>query len=136
MNAVDLIVLALAAARLTRIVTLDGIFAPVRRFIDYRWPGEETTFADSEVVVNGTDTLGNTIGYLRKTKVDLFKSGDIWYATTPRWAGNLISCPWCTSVWVSVGVLVLAVTMSEWIWYPFYVLAIAEVAGVICSRTT
>lgn len=110
MNALDLVVLALAAARLTRVITIDGIFAPIRRFIDYRWPGESTSFADSEVQINGTDTLGNSIGYLKKTRVDVFKA-DAWYATVPKWPGNLISCAWCIGFWIAVAV---------WATYWFY----------------
>jgi hypothetical protein len=127
-NWLDLVVLTLAAARLTRLVTLDGITAPIRRFIDYRWPGEDTTFADSEVQINGTDTLGNTIGYLHKTRVDVFKSGDAWYATKPRWAGNLISCPWCIGFWIAV-----AVWASYWFYDDIVIFAvpfaISEVIG-------
>lgn len=128
MNWLELVVVALAASRLTRLVVHDSITDPVRRFIWRRWPGALTSFGASDVKTNGKDALGREVGYINGS-LDAFKADDgYWYAQRPRFIGSLIECHWCTGIWVGVGVF------AVWWFYPVVVpylaaLAVAEVVG-------
>lgn len=128
----DYLILALAVSRLTRLVVHDSISERFRTFIWRRWPGTDTQFGDTEVAVDGKDTLGNRIGQLT-TGVDVFRTSVAWFATTPRFVGNLISCHWCLSVWMAV-----AVWAGYWVYdglaWWLLPLALSEVTGLLNDR--
>ncbi len=96
----NLIVLALAAARLARLITTDDLLDKPREWVLRRWPSEDTLFGDSEV----------NEGRL-STGVEVFREDDGWYAWVPSRWGDLVTCVWCVSFWI--GVLV-------WTAYQFY----------------
>ena len=126
MNWLDLVIVALAASRLTRLVVSDTITEPLRNFVWRRFPGHLTTWGDSEVKQNGTDTFGRPAGVVRH--FDVFKVDTLWFAVRPRFVGSVIECHWCTGLWVGVGVFA-----AFW-FYPVIVpylaaLAVAEVIG-------
>ncbi len=132
MNALELIVLALAVSRIARLIVSDAILDKPREWVLRRYPGATTEFGDTEVVENGTNTFGRRIGYLRTTNVPVFKASS-WFASEPRFVGNVISCTWCTGVWVAI-----ATWLAYW-FYPDLVywvapLALAEVAGLLNDR--
>jgi hypothetical protein len=59
--------------------------------------------------------------------------GGAWYAVHPKFLGNLISCHWCSGLWLAIG------GWAAWWFYPdivFYLipLAIAEVLGLLNDR--
>lgn len=132
MTWLDLVIVALAASRLTRLIVHDSITEPMRVWMWRRWPSRDTEFGDSEVNTDGKDTLGNPIGQLR-TGVDVFRTKTAWFATRPRFVGNLISCHWCSGIWVACAVWAVA-----W-FYPVTVpllaaLAVAELIGLLNDR--
>jgi hypothetical protein len=57
-------------------------------------------------------------------------TGDEWgrhrWAWVPRWVGELVSCTWCASVWVSAGVTALT---TLWISVPLPLLVWATAAA-------
>lgn len=127
-----LTILALGVSRLTRLVVHDTITERLRAWIWYRWPASDTLFGDSEVTANGRDTLGTHIGRL-STGVRVFKAKDGWLAEQGRFVGNLISCHWCTSVWL--GIIVWA---GWWFYHDLVILlapfALSEVSGLLNAR--
>lgn len=134
MNPLDLLILALAVSRLSRLIVSDSITEKLRNWIWYRLPASDTEFGDSEVKVDGKDTLGNQIGVLHKTGVHVFRTRTAWYATQPRMIGNLISCPWCAGFWVAI-----AVWAGYW-FYPETVIftvpfALSEITGLLNARS-
>jgi hypothetical protein len=86
------IILALAAHRLTRLITTDTIFSPLREKIWNKFPPD---------------------------KINL---------------GYLITCDWCTSIWVS------AILISSYLLIPYptvvvsLVLAISTIVGYLAAR--
>lgn len=126
MTWLTLLILALAVSRLSRLIVHDSITEPIRAWVWKRWPGSSTEFGDSEVH-NG----------ILATGVDVFRADSMetpgtraWYATRPRFIGELISCHWCLSVWVAI------VVWGAWCFYhdlqwflvPF---AFSEVTGLL-----
>lgn len=129
----ELVVLAFAVSRIARLVVSDAILDTPRNWFLSRFPADTTQFGDSEVIQGGKGSLGERVGRLRGSFVDVFKSGDAWYAAEPRWVGNLVSCAWCVSVWVAIAV------WAGYFFYPDLVywlapLALAEAAGLLNDR--
>lgn len=132
MNPLDLLILALAVSRVTRLIVHDTITESLRTWIWRRWPGEDTQFGDSEVKGNGTDTFGRKVGYLKSGKDVVWVSG-AWYATSPSFLGRVIECHWCAGIYVAIA------GWAAWWFYPdivFYLipLALAEVLGLLIDR--
>lgn len=124
----DLLIDLLAVYRLTRLVTTD-VFPPilaVRGWILRRWPDEETQFGDSEVQV--IEELDQAV--VGKVPVVPYKMG-WWVAARPHWLGELITCPWCASVWLA-GAVALVRDFTIWRWLAF-VLAASAVAGLLAT---
>lgn len=96
----DFIILALAVFRTVRLLTYDSIAQFIRD-----WFVVTTTHPDGMV-----------------TRVPLpygFR----------RTLGNLISCPWCVAVWITL-VYSFFYFLTPYAWYPLVLLAIAGVASV------
>jgi hypothetical protein len=120
---VSLVILALAVARLARLIAVDTIFDTPREWVARRWPTSIDLFGDSEVV-----------GSQLSTGVEVFRQPEGWYAVTPsKWA-EVITCVWCNSIWLAIAV---------WIAYNLYPgatvliatpLALSYVAGWLHDR--
>lgn len=128
MDAIELVVLALAVARLTRLLTTDTVpFGALRSRLLFRYPTVATVYTDSEVKADGKDTFGYQVGTAYGRQV--FKSGDSWYAVTPyRWT-ELITCNWCMGLWVGIIVWVAYWFYPDTVIYavPF---ALSQIAGM------
>lgn len=105
-------ILGLAVFRMSRLVVSDTIIEPARLRVLARYPSSSTVFMSG--------------GEGRVWVPDL----DGWIAEKPSWLGELISCVWCVSIWISVVVMVV-----WWVW-PVVVwwltpLALSAVAGIV-----
>ncbi len=98
----NLVILALAVARLTRLLTTDSLTQGIREWILTRWPDASTDFGDSEVKETGTDSLGFKTGTL-KTGREVFRTPEAWYAVDPVKWSELLTCDWCSSIWIGLG---------------------------------
>lgn len=131
MNPLDLLIIALAASRITRLIVHDSITEPLRYFIWRRFPGSQTTWGDSDVTQSTKDSFGRQVGMVGK--VDVFKLDGLWFADRSRFIGSLLECHWCTGLWVGIGAFAV-------LWfYPVVVpyaaaLAVAEVIGLLNDR--
>lgn len=131
MNPLELLIVGLAASRITRLAVSDTITEPLRRKLWRVFPGRDVTFGDSEVRRDGTDMFGREVGWMGTR--EMFKTDGAWYAVHPSWVGDLISCAWCTGLWVGV-----AGFAAYW-FYPVVVpyaaaLAVAELIGLLNDR--
>lgn len=99
----DLLVLALAVARLSRLITSDSLLQRPREALLRRWPTDDTTFGDSEVTKASTNTFGQTVGTLT-SGVEVIRAGDAWYPLNPYLWSELVTCVWCNSFWLAVAV--------------------------------
>lgn len=99
----SLVIDALATARLTRLITRDSITEPLRD----EWVMEAYERAGREAPEFGTV-----------------------FDEDPPMAATFITCPWCVSVWVGVGV-VAARRFAPALWGPIArALALSQVAGM------
>lgn len=126
---VTLVVLALASARLTRLIVRDKFTAPIPEFFQHRLH----TRADR--LLNQVDSPsggGWHIGHRHRRSVRRARRAD----AVARWFDELTSCGWCTSVWTSISLVVAwwAWTPSTWLPLVVYSLAAAEVAGQVRRR--
>jgi hypothetical protein len=99
---VNLVILALAVARLTRLVTQDTITQGIREWLLTRWPNVNTEFGDSEVTEMATDSLGYRTGTLTSGR-QVFRTSEAWYAEEPFKWSELLTCDWCLSIWIGIG---------------------------------
>jgi hypothetical protein len=118
-NETELLVDALAVARLARLVTKDVITVGPRDAV-IRW------------------------AYTRDGRADLLDGDDPWPAPPPADVvrtddhppkiARLITCPWCASVWLAGGVVVMR-RLAPGAWPRVArVLAMSHVAGLIANR--
>ncbi|HWF25160.1 MAG TPA: DUF1360 domain-containing protein [Solirubrobacteraceae bacterium] len=105
-SAVLLILDALAVARLTRLLTADVLTAPMREKLAGRAPAQTMSVGGERVMV----------------------------AARPRLA-QFITCPWCTSPYLAIGVIVLQVLSPPACLYVTAVLAFSMVAGLLAERS-
>lgn len=106
--------LALAAYRLTRIVTLDGFTEPWREAIFDRWPPDPDR-AGWRYVKQHRALAKRAVGAARPPV---------------HWIGQLIECPWCIGWWIS-GAVVLAAALVGSVPLPVVVWpAVSTVVGL------
>ena len=111
-NLVALIVYLLAAYRLTLLIVRDSIFNAVRDFIrDRGYVTERMTRVNGEVET-------------RLRAINRFWS----------WLHDLISCEWCTSIWVATVVVVLQHFQQSWFQYVCFALALSSVSGMLSEK--
>jgi len=107
----DLLLLALAGFRISRLIIEDTIFDPIRTALFVRWPGHDIEYEEKDRprVRGGTFELG----------------GD-YYASEPTEIGNrlskLLGCYACTGFWISLGLSIgyfLSPTGTRWFSLPW-----------------
>lgn len=113
---VDLAVDALAVYRLTVLVTEDYLTRDLR-----------------ELVIRGAYLRAGEIGHLNK--LDGRAVGELPEDDeAPPKLAKLVTCPWCSSVWLAAGVVAVSrVAPRQWR-YVARGLAFSAVAGIIGSR--
>jgi len=119
------VILSLAIARLTRLITTDSITEPIRRWVLYRWPTDETEFGDSEIDGDGSvRTLWTGVEVVKLT------GHDGWLALYPKKWSEVFTCDWCAGFWVAIVVWVAYwfYPVTEVLLTPF---ALAYVAGFL-----
>jgi hypothetical protein len=113
-NPLELLVDAVAAYRLTRLVTADDITAPIRDAI-VEWSYDR--LPDVEVERSGGETWSDVA---------------IADPDAPKLA-TLITCRWCTGVWVGAGV-VAARRLTPRAWQPLAeALSLAAAAALVAA---
>lgn len=94
----QVLVLALAAFRLSRLLIEDTITQPLRSWIFSRWPAQDVEYEAGDRVRGGTFQMAGKL-----------------YASNPTWTGDrlamLLGCYACTGFWVS-----LILTVIWWLW--------------------
>ena len=106
----DFVLLGLAAARLTDIISTDQVTQWLRRpFVKM----ETTEIAGHEVETRTGRGRG-----LRKV------------------LGDLLSCPWCVGVWVAACLTYAHLLMPAVIWIFILILAIAEIGSLVQTLST
>lgn len=106
----DLVLLGLAVARLTDIISTDDIMRWLREpFVRM----EETEIAGREVQTR----VGRGRGFRRVL-------------------GELFICPWCVAVWVAAGLSYLYYLAPEPIWLFILILAVSEIASLFQTFST
>ena len=108
-------ILALAAHRVTRLITTDTILDGPRIWLLTRWPASDTVFADY------------------RPGLMWVEASDGWMAERPSWLGDLVSCPWCIGFWISLMWVVLfavAPQVGFWVGLPF---AVSSIVGIVES---
>lgn len=106
-----LVLLAIAAWRITHFIQSDSLFEPVREFIYWFFPAPNwyttTTLKDNIEAVGDPNfyeiTRYRTRRLFRSVVDDL---GDwYFYAVKESKIGELVSCLWCLSIWTSAAVV-------------------------------
>ena len=106
----DLVLLGLAAARLTDIISTDQIMEWLRRpFVKM----ETTEIAEREVETRTGRWRG-----LKKV------------------IGDLLSCPWCVGVWVAASLTYAYFLLPAVIWVFILIMAIAEIGSLLQTLST
>lgn len=130
----QLLILTVAAWWVTRLVVVAD-FPPtvwLRETVWSRWPADDTLYPDDGVVIPDPDlpTEGVVNG---RVAVDWDDGLELWRPIRPRAFGNLISCPWCVSPYVTAVVVAVWVLWpaSLWLWL---VLTMAGVEALIATR--
>ena len=109
-NTLDLVLIGLAAARLSDVISTDEVMKWLREpFVQT----EETEIAGREV----TTRTGRGRG-IRKV------------------FGDLLSCPWCVGVWVAAGLSYAYFLLPGYVWLLILVLAIAEIGSILQTIST
>ena len=96
------VVCVLTVHRLTRLVVADT-FPPIKHLRDRilsRWPSEDTIFGEDAITSTSGEGQDDVVTTQAGVIVD-WEPEIGWYAREPHWFGDLITCPWCTSVWVA-----------------------------------
>lgn len=126
MTPFEAVVVALAVYRLTRLVTEDTILEPIRDRILARFPAYDTEYQDDPGVESPTNAYGRA----------LFESAPgRYYPVDASWLGTLISCAWCSSIWLAGLVTVAWYYLPAVTWWLVLPLAFSTIAGVIAAKT-
>jgi hypothetical protein len=116
-----LAIYALAAARITRMVTTDRLFdRPRRAFIVAAWRR-----AHPWIKAEPPEEQGNALAMVLSN-----------HAKDPPLSAYLISCPWCMSIWIggTVAPLVWFWGYRPWMLIPAFALAVSYLTGFLASR--
>lgn len=118
------LLVCLATHRVTRFVTRDAfpLIAIPREWVDRRWGID-----DADVARMREAKIGDPDGVGKYLKIpNIFQ----------RSFAYLITCDWCTSIWVSAGVTTLALIHTEttWPWWVLVWLTASTVTGLIAQR--
>ena len=131
LDAVWVILNALAVHRIARLIVADTILDPPRAWLLSRWPGADTEFTAEAVAITDQGEpivdMGDPDG--RRGAPLVRMDTDTWIAANPRWFGRWLECVWCVSVWVAPVVVWLMATQASWWQYPAAALAFSAVAG-------
>ncbi|ERN52872.1 DUF1360 domain-containing protein [Alkalihalophilus marmarensis] len=107
-NWIDFVILFLAVFRLTHLIVFDRLFDRVRNiFVE---------------IIEEIQDDGEVYQYIESKGRGLRKL-----------IGNVISCYWCTGVWVSIFLVIAFVFLYQIIWIPLLIFAISGAAGIIES---
>jgi len=128
LDAVSLVVLALATYRVARFVVEDTLFDKPRAWALTHWPGNDTEFTPEVIERRGSR-------YFNEADVELVvvrseTEGTTWVAAEPTMLGKWLECVWCVSVWVAAAIVVIDHHWAgfEWVTVP---LALSAAAGWI-----
>lgn len=102
----DLVIIVLATFRLTRLFVYDKITFFIRDMLQH---GEETYTQEG-------------VTYVRKVE----RSNGML-----RTAYELVTCPWCFSIWAALLVTYAYFVRVELFWFPILIFAISGVAGAV-----
>jgi hypothetical protein len=121
---VTVLLVCLATHRLTRLVTRDAlpIVAIPREWIDRHWGMEESDVQSLKAALAADPSLRDRLW---------------WPNVLKRSVAYLITCDWCTSVWVAGGVTVFTkiyIGGFGWMWAPLMWLTASSVTGLIAQR--
>ena len=103
---VTILILGLASFRLTRLIVYDKITEFLR-----------SPFFNE---VEETNEDGTKDIYLLPKEKGLKK-----------WIGELLSCFWCTGIWVSIGITLLFLSGARWGSFIILILAVAAIGSII-----
>jgi len=111
----EFLILSLAVFRISRLIVTDRISEPLRLRLLARFPSSETVFTEPGPGRFWAESL------------------DGWAVEHPHWLGELVSCMWCVSWWISLIVTVgwwAAPTVIVWLAAPF---ALSAVVGLLAE---
>lgn len=103
--AFDFFIITLAIFRLTRLFVYDKIMRFFREW-----------FMQKKVIQTNMGEMVELAGYPRGIR---------------RTISELLACPWCTGVWVSLPVFYAYAMYQSWAWYAIFVLALSGAATII-----
>lgn len=106
----DLVLLGLAAARLTDVISTDEVMKWLREPFIRLEPAE---IAGHETEIR----VGRGLGLRRAL-------------------GELLSCPWCVGVWIAAGLAYLYFLLPSVAWLFIFIFAVAEIGSVLQTITT
>lgn len=133
-NALELLILILAAYRITRLIVLDTIFGEHSdEAKDYPLINEAT--GEPVIGPNDQPMFHRDRGTGIRAAIDRFAYDDVGEDRSAfrAWFGTLFSCPWCMGVWVSTGLYCLWYWGPAWIIAPLIPAAIAGAQGLLQS---
>lgn len=118
MSLLRLVVDAVACYRLTILVTRDTITSPAREWLRARAYPDTLPEGASRIYLWGHPA-----------------SPRPWMMATRRWVHELVTCAWCSSIWIAAGVVALTATVPLVWQYPAAVLALSGVTGFLADRS-
>jgi hypothetical protein len=107
----DLLLLALAVYRVTRLITTDSLTAPWREDLVYRFPPR----VEPMRAPDGSEIPGSA-------------------RSVPHWVVRLVHCDWCVSIWTSLALTLaahFAGLLDSWQLAGFVWLAASSAAGLL-----